>query len=128
MSETTGSQTRESGANSYGVDVGYFTRELQSLIKSLPNRKPDELSRYLFRLADVAAQKWKGQPPSISGLEKRRIEERLLILIKKYLPNMRHSQSCINYDGPCECGLVEMRYALADATLAALPPPDGVKA
>lgn len=39
--------------NRYGVDVSYFKRELNSLSKSLPNRTPEELHRYLLRLADV---------------------------------------------------------------------------
>jgi hypothetical protein len=40
--------------NRYGVDVAYFTKELAALSKSLENRTPDELHRYLLRLADVA--------------------------------------------------------------------------
>ena len=40
--------------NRYGVDVEYFKKELAALSRSLPNRTPDELDRYLRRLADVA--------------------------------------------------------------------------
>jgi hypothetical protein len=46
------------GANRYGVDVGYFARELRSLMESLPNRKPDELTLYLRRLINVAEHDW----------------------------------------------------------------------
>ncbi len=41
------------GENRYGVDVRYFSKELKQLEKSLPNRKPDELYRYLIVLAKV---------------------------------------------------------------------------
>jgi hypothetical protein len=37
----------------WGVDVGYFSRELDALKKSLPNRTPVELHRYLLRLAAI---------------------------------------------------------------------------
>jgi len=40
--------------NRYGVDVSYFAKELSALSKSLPDRTPDELSRYLIRLSEVA--------------------------------------------------------------------------
>lgn len=40
--------------NRYGVDVPYFTKELAALSRSLDDRTPDELHRYLLRLADVA--------------------------------------------------------------------------
>lgn len=40
--------------NRYGVDVSYFTKELAALSRSLDDRTPDELHRYLLRLADVA--------------------------------------------------------------------------
>lgn len=40
--------------NRYGVDESYFKKELTRLSKSLPNRTPDELHRYLLRLAEVA--------------------------------------------------------------------------
>jgi len=40
--------------NRYGVDVPYFTKELAALSRSLPDRTPDELNRYLLRLAEVA--------------------------------------------------------------------------
>jgi len=40
--------------NRFGVDTEYFKRELAVLSKSLPNRTPDELYRYLIRLANVA--------------------------------------------------------------------------
>jgi len=41
--------------NEYGVDVAYFKKELTTLLQSLPNRPPEELQRYLLRLAEVAA-------------------------------------------------------------------------
>jgi hypothetical protein len=40
--------------NKYGVDVPYFTKELAALSRSLPDRTPDELERYLLRLSEVA--------------------------------------------------------------------------
>ena len=40
--------------NEHGVDVLYFKKELKALRESLNNRTPDELCRYLLRLADVA--------------------------------------------------------------------------
>lgn len=40
--------------NRYGVDVDYFKKELQSLIRSLPDRTPEELYRYLCVLSRVA--------------------------------------------------------------------------
>jgi len=40
-------------SNKYGVDTDYFKRELTSLIKSLPNRPPEELWRYLMVLAKI---------------------------------------------------------------------------
>ena len=40
--------------NRYGVDVAYFTKELKALSDSLIDRTPEELERYLKRLADVA--------------------------------------------------------------------------
>jgi len=40
--------------NRYGVDVSYFEKELAALSRSLPNRTPAELERYLIRLAKVA--------------------------------------------------------------------------
>jgi len=40
--------------NRYGVDTAYFKKELASLSRSLPDRTPQELRRYLVRLADVA--------------------------------------------------------------------------
>lgn len=40
--------------NRYGVDTQYFKRELSRLSESLPDRTPDELYRYLLRLAEVA--------------------------------------------------------------------------
>jgi len=40
--------------NRYGVDVPYFKKELAALSRSLPDRTPDELSRYLIRLSEVA--------------------------------------------------------------------------
>lgn len=43
-----------SGESRFGLDVGYFKRELKKLSASLDNRPPDELSRYLIRLANVA--------------------------------------------------------------------------
>ena len=41
--------------NRYGVDVPYFKKELATLIRSLPDRTPDELQRYLSSLAITAA-------------------------------------------------------------------------
>ena len=41
--------------NRYGVDVSYFKKELSLLSRSLPNRTPEELQRYLVRLSEVAA-------------------------------------------------------------------------
>jgi hypothetical protein len=41
--------------NPFGVDVAYFKKELESLLSTLNNRTPDELSRYLNCLADVAS-------------------------------------------------------------------------
>jgi len=49
--------------NRYGVDTSYFYKELESLVRSLENRTPDELRRYLLRLADVA------KPEDVSELE-----------------------------------------------------------
>jgi hypothetical protein len=43
--------------NRYGVDVSYFSKELKSLIKSLPNRTPEELWRYLQVLAKIVEPK-----------------------------------------------------------------------
>ena len=43
--------------NRYGVDVDYFRRELRMLSLSLDDRPPDELYRYLMRLAKTAAPK-----------------------------------------------------------------------
>jgi hypothetical protein len=40
--------------NRYGVDVDYFRKEFTRLNRSLPDRTPQELRRYLCRLADVA--------------------------------------------------------------------------
>jgi len=40
--------------NRFGLDVNYFKKELDRLIKSLPNRTPDELARYLIVLANTA--------------------------------------------------------------------------
>jgi len=40
--------------NKYNVDTEYFQRELTALLRTLPDRKPAELRRYLERLADVA--------------------------------------------------------------------------
>jgi len=40
--------------NRYSVDVDYFQRELRRLSESLDNRTPEELSRYLRRLAETA--------------------------------------------------------------------------
>jgi hypothetical protein len=40
--------------NRYGVDVPYFTKELAALSRSLPDRTPDELYRYLICLSKVA--------------------------------------------------------------------------
>ncbi len=40
-------------SNQWGVDVRYFSRELDALKNSLPSRKPDELHRYLLRLAAI---------------------------------------------------------------------------
>ena len=47
--------TPAEGANRYGVDVGYFRRELAALSASLGDRPPDELARYLQTLAATAA-------------------------------------------------------------------------
>lgn len=41
--------------NAYGLDVEYFKKELASLSRTLNKRTPDELERYLIRLADVAS-------------------------------------------------------------------------
>jgi hypothetical protein len=41
-------------SNRYGVDTEYFNKELKTLAKSLGDRTPEELERYLKRLADVA--------------------------------------------------------------------------
>lgn len=41
--------------NRYGVDVDYFKKELATLSRSLENRTPDELRRYLNNLANVVA-------------------------------------------------------------------------
>jgi hypothetical protein len=40
--------------NRYGVDVAYFTKELAMLSRSLDDRTPEELERYLLRLSEVA--------------------------------------------------------------------------
>ena len=40
--------------NRYGVDVEYFKKELKRLSESLDDRPPDELERYLLRLAETA--------------------------------------------------------------------------
>jgi len=40
-------------SNQWGVDVSYFSRELDALKKSLPNCPPAELYRYLLRLAAI---------------------------------------------------------------------------
>jgi len=40
-------------SNQWGVDVSYFSRELDALKRSLPNRTPGELHRYLLRLAAI---------------------------------------------------------------------------
>jgi hypothetical protein len=40
--------------NRYGVDVSYFQTELEQLILSLDDRKPDELRNYLTKLAEIA--------------------------------------------------------------------------
>jgi len=40
--------------NCYGVDVSYFKKELAVLSRSLPDRTPEELSRYLVCLSEVA--------------------------------------------------------------------------
>jgi hypothetical protein len=40
--------------NKYGVDVSYFKKELSALSMSLSDRTPDELSRYLVCLSEVA--------------------------------------------------------------------------
>ena len=40
--------------NRYGVDVSYFRKELDALSRSLQNRPPEELARYLKTLAKVA--------------------------------------------------------------------------
>jgi hypothetical protein len=40
--------------NRYGVDVPYFKKELAALSKSLPDRTPKELYRYLIALSKVA--------------------------------------------------------------------------
>lgn len=41
--------------NRFGVDVDYFKKELSALSRSLENRTPEELVRYLCRLAETAA-------------------------------------------------------------------------
>jgi hypothetical protein len=40
--------------NRYYVDIDYFKKELAALSQSLENRTPEELQRYLIRLANVA--------------------------------------------------------------------------
>jgi hypothetical protein len=40
--------------NRYCVDVAYFKKELASLSRSLEDRTPEELYRYLLKLAEVA--------------------------------------------------------------------------
>jgi hypothetical protein len=40
--------------NRYHVDIDYFKKELAALSQSLENRTPEELQRYLMKLADVA--------------------------------------------------------------------------
>lgn len=39
--------------NRYGVDVPYFKKELKALLRSLDNRTPEELQRYLLTLSKV---------------------------------------------------------------------------
>lgn len=39
------------------LDVDYFRKELTMLLNTLDNRSPEELTRYLRRLADVADPK-----------------------------------------------------------------------
>lgn len=41
--------------NRYGVDVSYFEKELKKLSESLIDRTPEELHRYLIRLAEVVS-------------------------------------------------------------------------
>lgn len=38
-------------SNRFGVDVEYYTKDLKRLIKSLPDRTPEELKRYFESLA-----------------------------------------------------------------------------
>ena len=44
--------------NRYGVDVSYFKSELDNLKKSLNNRTPEELYRYLLRLAKIVEKNY----------------------------------------------------------------------
>lgn len=46
--------TRITMTNRYGVDTNYFQKELAALSRSLENRTPEELYRYLMALANVA--------------------------------------------------------------------------
>lgn len=51
-------KTRSKGVkNRYNLDVAYFRRELKVLSDSLEDRTPEELSRYLRRLAETAHPK-----------------------------------------------------------------------
>ena len=42
------------GKNRYGVDVAYFTKELNKLVRDLGNHTPEELARALVRLSNAA--------------------------------------------------------------------------
>ena len=55
--------------NRYGVDTDYFAKELKALIRSLDDRTPEELQRYLLRLADVASSNINNDNKSVLVLE-----------------------------------------------------------
>ena len=55
--------------NRYGIDDNYFKKELKLLIKSLPNKTPEELNRHLQCLANIVYAPTFVQH-SLSGSEK----------------------------------------------------------
>lgn len=49
--------------NRYGLEISYFSKELEKLKKSLPNITPYELYRWLSVLGDVAKSASKEKEP-----------------------------------------------------------------
>lgn len=43
--------------NQYGLDINYMQRNLERILRSLVNLKPDEFARSMMRLAVVADEK-----------------------------------------------------------------------